>query len=174
MKIFVVDRSFIRKQYYKDKTFFYNNNVINIRDHDDNYPLINNKSTVLRLIFDDVTDIDRNNEESFRYIFFDENHAKQILDFINQMDKSKDLYVNCFAGISRSGAVGDCLNQYFNIYLENNEIDKVFFKTQNWQIQPNSLVKRILSNTLFGKYEESSAFLNINLSKYKHIFIKEN
>lgn len=159
MKIFVVNRSFIRKQYYKDKTFFYNNNVINIRDHDDNYPLINNKSTVLRLIFDDVTDFDRNSKESFKYIFFDKNHANQILDFINQMDKSKDLYVNCYAGISRSGAVGDCLNQYFNVYLENNNIDKEFFKTQNRQIQPNSLVKRILSNTLFGNYEQNSYFL---------------
>ncbi|MBQ1971250.1 MAG: dual specificity protein phosphatase family protein, partial [Treponema sp.] len=54
------------------------------------------------------------------------------------------IYVNCAAGISRSGAVGYVLNLYFNKFLENNEHDYKLFNQNNSQIQPNPYVKSLL------------------------------
>ena len=68
------------------------------------------------------------------------------------MDTSKLLYVNCYAGISRSGAVGDALNIYLNRYIEQNDDYKWFFDN-NLGIQPNSLVHRLLMIELGLTYE---------------------
>lgn len=143
MKIFVVPKNFIRKQ---DDEFFFKNNVINIRSSFDDYNLPNSFS-LLRLVFDDVTE----KEQDESYIKFSEKHAQEIFNFITNMDKSKYLFVNCDAGISRSGAVGFCLNEYFNKYLEDNKKDYEFFVQENYQISPNPLVKRLLNNKLFGQ-----------------------
>lgn len=143
MKIFVVPKKFIIKQ---DNMFFFKNNIINIRSSFDYYKLPNSLS-LLRLVFDDVTE----KEQDESYIKFSEKHAQEIFNFITNMDKSKCLFVNCDAGISRSGAVGFCLNEYFNKYLENNREDYTFFIQENYQISPNPLVKRHLNNKLFGK-----------------------
>ena len=56
-----------------------------------------------------------------------------------------------WAGISRSGAVGEVLNDYFNKYLEFNALDDEYFRRLNRQIQGNPLVRRVLRETLFGK-----------------------
>ena len=143
MKIFVVPKKFIIKQ---DDVFFSKNNIINIRSSFDNYNLPNS-SFLLRLIFDDVTE----KEQDESYVKFSEKHAQEIFNFITNMDKSKYLFVNCDAGISRSGAVGFCLNEYFNKYLEDNKKDYEFFVQENYQISPNPLVKRLLNNKLFGQ-----------------------
>ena len=143
MKIFVVPKKFIIKQ---DDVFFSKNNIINIRSSFDDYNLPNSFS-LLRLIFDDVTE----KEQDESYVKFSEKHAQEIFNFITNMDKSKYLFVNCDAGISRSGAVGFCLNEYFNKYLEDNKKDYEFFVQENYQISPNPLVKRLLNNKLFGQ-----------------------
>lgn len=143
MKIFVVPKKFIIKQ---DNMFFFKNSVINIRSSFDDYKLPNSVS-LLRLVFDDVTE----KEQDESYVKFSEKHAQEIFNFITIMDKSKCLFVNCDAGISRSGAVGFCLNEYFNKYLENNQEDYEFFMQENYQISPNPLVKRLLTNKLFGE-----------------------
>lgn len=143
MKIFVVPKKFIIKQ---DDVFFSKNNIINIRSSFDDYNLPNSFS-LLRLIFDDVTE----KEQDESYVKFSEKHAQEIFNFITNMDKSKYLFVNCDAGISRSGAVGFCLNEYFNKYLEDNREDYEFFEQENYQISPNPLVKRLLNNKLFGQ-----------------------
>ncbi|MBP3606922.1 MAG: dual specificity protein phosphatase family protein [Treponema sp.] len=143
MKILVISKKIIKKQ---SEDFFYVNNIINIRSSYGYYDLPISNS-VIRLVFDDVTEKEKDNS----YIKFSEKHAQKIFDFITNMDKSKDLYVNCDAGISRSGAVGLCLNEYFNKYLEDNKEDYTFFIQENYQISPNPLVKRILMNKLFGE-----------------------
>lgn len=69
----------------------------------------------------------------------------KIFNFVQEMDKSKGLFVHCTAGISRSGAVGYVLNEYFNRFLqqdknENEDYDR-FTQYYKNKIIPNSLVK---------------------------------
>ena len=45
-------------------------------------------------------------------------------------------------------AVGDVLNWYFNRYLERNAADDEDFTQNNRQIQPNTLVRRIMLKVL--------------------------
>lgn len=168
MRIFVKNKNFIRSQFYRDETFFVNNNVINIRDSDDKYrlPVVN---SCLRLIFDDITKA----EEGF--VLFDTEHADKIIHFIESIDQSKDLYVNCAAGISRSGAVSYCLNEYFNKYLDNNVHDYELFFKNNSQIMPNPHVKKVLHNTLFGQPDYSNMFKEVtsdDINKYKDMFLE--
>ena len=68
--------------------------------------------------------------------------------FIRKIDTGRLLFVN---GISRSGTVGEVLNDYFNKYLEFNALDDEYFRRLNRQIQGNPLVRRVLRETLFGK-----------------------
>lgn len=52
---------------------------------------------------------------------FDENNAGNILSFINHHGTKKDYLIQCFAGISRSGAIAKFINEYYdagNWYLE--------------------------------------------------------
>lgn len=67
---------------------------------------------ILKLQFDDaVEDPDHN------LMLFDERIAGKIVDFIRSIDTERLLFVNCGAGISRSGAIGEVLNDYFNKHL---------------------------------------------------------
>lgn len=86
----------------------------------------------------------------FSLVLFDERLADEIVKFIQGIDRDGVLFVNCGAGISRSGAVGEVLNDYFNKYLERNELDDEYFRRMNRQIQGNPLVRRILREVLFG------------------------
>lgn len=86
-----------------------------------------------------------------KLVFFDADIAGEIVRFIRKIDTSRLLFVNCGAGISRSGAVGEVLNDYFNKYLEFNALDDEYFRRLNRQIQGNPLVRRVLRETLFGK-----------------------
>lgn len=100
---------------------------------------------ILKLQFDDaVEDPDRT------LVLFDEQMADEIVNFVRGIDSDGVLFVNCGAGISRSGAVGEVLNDYFNKYLERNELDDEYFRRLNPQIQGNPLVRRILREALFG------------------------
>lgn len=84
--------------------------------------------------------------------------AEKARKFVKQIEKNeeylkKDLYVHCTAGISRSGAFGEILNDYFNLYLNNMEKSKdwdFFWNMNGRRIQPNGWVKRLLRWKLFG------------------------
>ena len=69
----------------------------------------------MKLEFDDVSERDVDNN----CIFFDEILAKKIQEFVNDIpiNSEKSIYIHCDAGVSRSGAVGYILNEYFNKYL---------------------------------------------------------
>ena len=99
---------------------------------------------ILRLQFDDATE-----NPNGDLTLFSVEMAHQIKNFIAGVDQSKELFVNCAAGISRSGAVGDVLNEYFNRYLEFNAVDDHYFKKYNRQILPNPLIRRLLYNVFF-------------------------
>lgn len=102
-----------------------------------NYPceyLANNSNPdkILKLAFDDITDQDPSKDS---LILFDEHKAKRIKQYIDSFKdrlcywKDADLYINCAAGISRSGAVGDCLNEYINRDKSNTFYYNLFKRT---------------------------------------------
>lgn len=100
-----------------------------------------NYENVLVLFFDDITDdLNWDNDPDFLGpVLFTEDQAKKIIAFID-LHKDKDQFIiHCSAGISRSGAVGTFINDYF-------ELDYKAFKQINPQIQPNPFVLRTLKN----------------------------
>jgi predicted protein tyrosine phosphatase len=98
-------------------------------------------------------------------IFFNEKLAKEIHEFINNISENdtKPIYVHCDAGVSRSGAVGYMLNEYFNKFLTNNENDYKAFNMNNSHIMPNPLVVRLLKRELFGL-----PFVGITVNDYSY------
>ena len=73
-------------------------------------------------------------------ILFDDNHAKQIISFIDKVqkdEKDSTLVVHCHAGISRSGAVGTFACDYCGM-------DYLYFMDKNPKIQANPHVLRLL------------------------------
>lgn len=80
---------------------------------------LNGWSHLLRLCFHDVDKQQFPDEwegMTEKYTFFDENMAKQILDFVDALPPNIDtLVVHCYAGISRSAAVSRVLHSYFDI-----------------------------------------------------------
>ncbi|MBR3708779.1 MAG: hypothetical protein IKM17_07205 [Lentisphaeria bacterium] len=152
MKIFVLSADEVKK--FNEREDVINNYFITIRSHDVITPVLDfhKESNVLCLMFDDVEeDDDPNILNTFHYIVFNEDMAKDIHDFIDRIDKDKTLYINCHAGVSRSGAVGLILNEYFNRFLEYNDVDYKDFFEHNRQIIPNATVSKILKYELFGK-----------------------
>lgn len=87
--------------------------------------------------FDDVTIDDFPGCQTFSL-----EQAREILRFVDPGEMP--LLIHCTAGISRSGALGDVLNWYFNRYLENNQNDYDDFIRNNRQIIPNHIVRKIL------------------------------
>ena len=73
--------------------------------------------------------------------------AKQIVDFISTGD-DRSIFVHCTAGISRSGAVGEVLNWYFNRYLKDNQGDYLLFQLMHRDLVPNAHVRRLLLKEL--------------------------
>lgn len=140
----------MRSQYNTDEEWYYNPNryfisIAGIADGCE-YPcpfLAKNSEHVCRLLFDDVTEIEKDNP-CIR--IFDEDHANKIFEFVKNVPNHEtvSIYVNCAAGISRSGAVGYVLNLYFNKFIEDNEHDYNLFNQNNSQIQPNPYVKNLL------------------------------
>lgn len=85
-------------------------------------------------------------------MFFDKQDAKHIHEFARDIidDGSKPIYIHCDAGVSRSGAVGYILNEYYNKFLTDNKEDYDFFNLKNSHILPNPLVVRLLKKEFFG------------------------
>lgn len=159
MKILVLSKRDVKSCCYMDKTFLNDQNryfisIAGIADGCE-YPhpfLTKDSKRVLHLLFDDVTEKEKDNPS---IILFNEEHANKIFEFIKTIPNTAELYINCAAGISRSGAVGFVLNEYFNV---NNTEDYYQFQKTNRQIQPNPMVKRILSDIIFGKKDYSKIF----------------
>ena len=148
MRIFVVSRLYIERMNNLNPQWYIGKHIISIFSKGDVSPLPN-RCNILKLNFDDVTE--NNNEDGV--IFFNENHAKEIYNFISKIsaEAKKDFYVHCDAGVSRSGAVGMILNEWFNKFLTVNRMDYEDFLMNNNHILSNPLVVRILKNELFGQ-----------------------
>ena len=109
-------------------------------------PELLNHPHLLTLTFDDICNEPETPEDLGNAVLFNENMAHQIMRFVD--DGKLPLLVHCTAGISRSGAIGEVLNWYFNRYLKNNTSDDEDFVRNNRQIQPNTLVRKILLQNL--------------------------
>ena len=105
-----------------------------------------NHPHLLTLTFDDICNEPETPEDPGNAVLFNETIAQQIMRFVD--DGKQPLLVHCTAGISRSGAVGEVLNWYFNRYLERNTQDDEDFTQNNRQIMPNFIVRRIMLKVL--------------------------
>lgn len=150
MKIFVVSRQKIEKMLNQNPKWYIGKYIISIFSKGDHSPFLD-RFNILKLEFDDVTD------EMYGWsgfadstIFFNENHAKAIHEFIKHISANdkRPIFVHCDAGVSRSGAVGYILNEWFNKYLTSNYTDAEAFKETNNHILPNPTVVRM--KELFG------------------------
>lgn len=92
----------------KEEDCFY----ICILEPDDNTPLSPNQDNFLTLDFYDL-EYDMDNGAGVTYKSISDEQAKQLFEFIKSNSDKKKLYVSCAAGISRSGAVGAFVWEYF-------------------------------------------------------------
>ena len=78
-----------------------------------------------------------------------EKQADQCIEFLEK-NKGKIFYIHCKAGISRSGAFGRFIFDFYNQ-------DKVYkeeeFEKDNSHIRPNSHVLRLLKRAFYKKHE---------------------
>lgn len=74
-------------------------------------------------------------------VLFNEELGQKLIEFIEANKGKKQWILHCTAGISRSGAVGEFLADYFGISYH-------LFKRDNPQVKPNALVKNILRKYL--------------------------
>lgn len=68
--------------------------------------------------------------------------ADQILRFVD--DGALPLLVHCTEGVSRAGAVGTVLNEYFNRVVGDHADDYRTFFVQNRRISPTPYVLRVM------------------------------
>ena len=150
MRIFVVPRYFVEKQIDKNQDWILGKWIISIFSKAGFSPIPVDRYNILKLQFDDVSD--RDFDCAGNLVFFDQALASQVWDFIKQIrdDGSKPFYIHCDAGVSRSGAVGYMLNEYFNKFLDNRAADREAFERDNSHIMPNPLVVRLLKQEFFG------------------------
>lgn len=121
----------------EQKSFF-----ISINDtFSKNKPILENKSNVKVMYFDDV-DKDINvpligGGVKLKAKAFTNEQAEELYDFIKNQKGKSSCIVHCSAGISRSGAIGTFLCDYFNVnWFE--------FKKDNPHIHPNNHVLELL------------------------------
>lgn len=94
---------------------------------------------LLVLFFDDVEEKSAN--------AMTKNDARRIANFVRVPDP-RPLLVHCTAGISRSGAVGEVLNWYYNRYSARNDKEFEQFARDNPDIVPNDHVRKTLLQVL--------------------------
>lgn len=75
------------------------------------------------------------------------NNAVRIVEFARRSDP-RPLLIHCTAGVSRSGAVGEVLNWYFNRFLENNPVVYECFVHEYPDIVPTPHVRHMLLEVL--------------------------
>ena len=127
------EKKFLQNQKYR-------RNWISIRDFGYEYlyaKMDEYCKNVLIIQFDDVLkyNVQRNIWHPFyareikkrELVYFNENMAKQIIKFANDVyNKGQMLNIHCWAGKSRSQAIAFCLNQYYNLFWEDNEQDYIY------------------------------------------------
>jgi predicted protein tyrosine phosphatase len=83
--------------------------------------------------------------------FFSEEDAERIIAFLDSSKsspESQELYVNCEAGISRSGAIASFACDYLELDWHE------FYKENSW-IQPNPYISRTLNRIKWNRHWEN-------------------
>ena len=96
-----------------------------------------NHRNLLCLTFDDVC----YEQDKGDCVCFSVRQAEAVMRFAD--DGSMPILIHCTAGISRSGAIGEILDWYFNRFIMENPADHLFFTQNNRQILANPLVRRV-------------------------------
>ena len=172
MQIYVHARSFFeaRQGSKREREFFRDNRIISINSvsHPAEVPPFSEEfldaDNLLILYFDDV-------DEGFPNAMTPE-QAKQIVDFV-RIEDDRPIIVHCTAGISRSGAVGEVLNWYFNRF-EADDSDYRKFEIMHPDIVPNSHVRRLLLAELQRNHEKLREKIKTVRSKHLSKTEKEN
>lgn len=116
---------------YAKNEHFKNHLPVYFREHDN----------ALILQFDDTELTDNEEEKTFT-----KEDGEKVLEFTKNNEHKKLFMIHCNAGISRSGAIGRFLFDYFKSKNFN-----VNFPEHN-SINPNGLVLRTLNNLYFHNY----------------------
>lgn len=149
MHIFVKSRDNIEEALEKDPEIINEYNIISIYSWYCESPIKEDRYNILKLEFDDITERELQQYPK-GYKLFSEADAERIKDFADsRLDPEKKLIVHCDAGISRSGAVGFCLNDYLNNYIESHYRHLASFLRDNPHIVPNPYISRVLNKVLY-------------------------
>jgi predicted protein tyrosine phosphatase len=124
---------------------------------------------LLTLTFDDICNEPETPEDLGNAVLFNENMAQQIMRFVD--DGKLPLLVHCTAGISRSGAVGEVLNWYFNRF-EADDSDYRKFEIMHPDIVPNPHVRRLLLAELQRNHEKLRK--KVKVVRLKHLKKQQN
>lgn len=147
MRVFVVSQiifdKFMIDNNINDKNVEFKSNLVLISITDTmgyhSHYFKSNHKNVLNIMFDDIDEAELHTRMSDCKGMSVE-QGKQIISFLETINKKKvkTIIVHCAAGISRSGAVGSFINNYFNLHYNQ-------FKKDNPHIHPNSRVSMILN-----------------------------
>jgi predicted protein tyrosine phosphatase len=137
--------------------------LISITDNPKNHYFKKDHENVLNMDFDDVGDkaydsraeiekqLGTKLEETYR--IFHEKDAKKIVDFIEK-NEGKTFIIHCEAGISRSGAVGQYMRDFYE-WVDKEDFDNRVEK----KIFPNMLVLRLLKKEYYAKNYDKSILI---------------
>ena len=142
MKIFVKSKGWMQSTVEEEPDFFKDQAVISINDPNTSSPLTEQDCKYsLFLYFHDIT----NEAEGYRAgisrpIMFAREDAKSVIDFLVKIweDNVDELYIHCYAGFSRSAAVGIFANNYLHWF--DDCLQWVDFYRQNDAMRPNHWV----------------------------------
>lgn len=106
---------------------------------------------ILILYFDDV-DIESRGVKDL----FNKEIAKKIIEFIDTFDKFDYLMIQDKDDkFSRAGALGEILNSFYNVVVENNEkYNNEFIKEYNKVINPNLFIESVMAVKLLNKFNK--------------------
>jgi predicted protein tyrosine phosphatase len=132
------DRESMAKLAAEQPQLLAENCAVSMSDHT-MQPVLASSPRCLAIQFSDVNlyDLMRMKEKERQCIkLFSERDADRIIDFLYEQHArpgAETLYVNCFAGISRSGAIACFTRQIFGL-------DEAAFARDNPRIAPNMLI----------------------------------
>ncbi len=144
MKVFIMPK-FIFEQAIdgiekSSKDVFYLS--INNPDDEDKTPIREDSDTFKSMWFYDIDEDIYDEVKDFTYKTISDEQVDELYDFIMKNKDKKNFVVHCTAGISRSGAVGEFVNDLFGIpYAE--------FRKQNPNIIPNTYIKKKLNEKCY-------------------------
>lgn len=161
MKVFVVNKTtfeslmvvnkITKENVYNDTKNFFILIFDSVPRNNKDVPFFDSGSNVKILNFDDVENDSKipllGTDNAYDAKAFTIDQAIDLLEFLDKNKDKETCIVHCSAGISRSGAIGTFVNDYF-------KGDYFDFKRQNSHIKPNNLVLRMMKAAMVNKYHD--------------------